>query len=48
MAASPVGYDGMIMPDHAPSIPGDAGSAQAFAFAFSYIQARIQLVNSER
>jgi mannonate dehydratase len=42
-----VGYDGMIMPDHVPQIQGDAGGAQAFAFAFGYIQALIQLVNSE-
>jgi mannonate dehydratase len=39
-----VGYDGMIMPDHAPQIEGDAGQAQAFAFAFGYIQALIQAV----
>ena len=42
-----VGYDGMIMPDHASRIEGDVGGAQAFAFAFGYIQALIQLVNSE-
>jgi mannonate dehydratase len=42
-----VGYDGMIMPDHAPRIEGDTGAAQAFAFAFGYIQALIQLVGSE-
>ena len=42
-----VGYDGMIMPDHAPQIEGDLGQAQAFAFAFGYIQALIQLVNRE-
>jgi len=42
-----VGYDGMIMPDHAPEIEGDARRAQAFAFAFGYIQALIQMVNSE-
>jgi mannonate dehydratase len=42
-----VGYDGMIMPDHVPVIAGDTGGAQAFAFAFGYIQALIQLVNSE-
>jgi len=42
-----VGYDGMIMPDHVPRIEGDEGSRQAFAFAFGYIQALIQLVNSE-
>jgi mannonate dehydratase len=40
------GYDGMIMPDHAPQIEGDAGQAQAFAFAFGYIQALIQAVGS--
>jgi mannonate dehydratase len=42
-----VGYDGMIMPDHVPQIDGDVGGAQAFAFAFGYIQALIQLVKSE-
>lgn len=42
-----IGYDGMIMPDHAPRIEGDAGGAQAFAFAFGYIQALIQMVKSE-
>jgi mannonate dehydratase len=40
-----VGYDGMIMPDHVPDIAGDTGGAQAFAFAFGYIQALIQQVN---
>jgi mannonate dehydratase len=42
-----VGYDGMIMPDHVPQIEGDQGQAQAFAYAFGYIQALIQLVNRE-
>jgi mannonate dehydratase len=42
-----VGYDGMIMPDHVPRIDGDDGGAQAFAFAFGYIQALIQVVNNE-
>jgi mannonate dehydratase len=42
-----VGYDGMIMPDHVPQIDGDEGGRQAFAFAFGYIQALIQLVSSE-
>jgi mannonate dehydratase len=41
-----VGYDGMIMPDHVPQIEGDAGQAQAFAFAFGYIQALIQAVGA--
>ena len=46
-----VGYDGMIMPDHLPTIPGDpgdyTGGRRAFAFAFGYIRALIQLVSSE-
>jgi mannonate dehydratase len=42
-----VGYDGMIMPDHVPTIDGDLEGAGAFAFAFGYIQALIQLVKSE-
>jgi mannonate dehydratase len=42
-----VGYDGMIMPDHVPQIEGDRGGHQAFAFAFGYIQALIQLVSNE-
>ena len=42
-----VGYDGMIMPDHAPRITGDAGARQAFAFEFGYIAALIQLMNQE-
>jgi len=41
-----VGYDGMIMPDHVPSSPGDTGGRQAWAFCFGYIQAAIQMVNS--
>jgi mannonate dehydratase len=42
-----VGYDGMIMPDHAPRITGDEGARQAFAFEFGYIAALIQLMNQE-
>ena len=42
-----VGYDGMMMPDHVPAIPGDAGGAQAFAHAFGYIQALIAAVAAE-
>jgi mannonate dehydratase len=38
------GYDGMIMPDHAPRIPGDEGQRQAFAFEFGYIAALIQMM----
>ncbi len=40
-----VGYDGMLMPDHVPSIEGDAGHAQAFAFTFGYIKALIAAVS---
>jgi mannonate dehydratase len=42
-----VGYDGMLMPDHAPVIVGDTDKQQAFAYCFGYIQALIQLVNQE-
>ena len=42
-----VGYDGMLMPDHVPTIQGDTGKTQAFAYCFGYIQALIQLVNQE-
>ena len=42
-----VGYDGMIMPDHAPRITGDQGGRQAFAVGFGYIAALIQLMNQE-
>jgi mannonate dehydratase len=38
-----VGYDGMLMPDHVPTVPGhpEAG-LQNFAFAYGYIRALIQ------
>jgi mannonate dehydratase len=42
-----IGYDGMIMPDHVPHIDGDTGSAQAFAYAFGYIQGLLQVVNGQ-
>ena len=42
-----VGYDGMLMPDHAPVIAGDIDKQQAFAYCFGYIQALIQMVNQE-
>jgi mannonate dehydratase len=42
-----IGYDGMIMPDHAPGIEGDTGGALAFAFAFGYMQGLLQTVYSE-
>jgi mannonate dehydratase len=42
-----VGYDGMMMPDHVPTIEGDANNLQGFAFAFGYIKALIAAVASE-
>jgi mannonate dehydratase len=42
-----VGYNGMLMPDHVPRIEGDLGGRQAFAYAFGYIRAVIQMVNAE-
>ena len=42
-----VGYDGMMMPDHVPSIDGDANGLQAFAFTFGYIKALIAAVSAE-
>ena len=40
-----VGYDGMMMPDHVPSIEGDTDNLQGFAFAFGYIKALIAAVS---
>ncbi len=40
-----VGFDGMMMPDHVPSIGGDARGLQAFAFTFGYIKALIAAVS---
>ena len=42
-----VGYDGMMMPDHVPSIEGDPNNLQGFAFAFGYIKALIAAVAAE-
>jgi mannonate dehydratase len=39
-----VGYDGMLMPDHVPRIPGDTGGRLGYTFAFGYIQAALQSV----
>jgi mannonate dehydratase len=37
----------MIMPDHVPSIDGDTGNLQGFAFAMGYIKALIAVVAAE-
>jgi mannonate dehydratase len=42
-----IGYDGMMMPDHVPTIAGDAEGLQGFAFAFGYIKALIAAVAAE-
>ncbi len=42
-----VGYNGMMMPDHVPHIDGDGSGRQAFAFAYGYIRALLQLLESE-
>jgi mannonate dehydratase len=42
-----IGYDGMMMPDHVPSIEGDTHGLQAFAFTFGYIKALIAAVAAE-
>jgi mannonate dehydratase len=41
-----IDYDGMMMPDHVPSIEGDTGNLQGFAFAFGYIKALIAAVDA--
>jgi len=43
-----LGYDGMLMPDHVPVIDGDVQGKQAYAYAYGYIQALIQMVNMEK
>ena len=43
-----VGYEGMIMPDHVPTIEGDADRYKAFSFCFGYIQALLQMLREER
>jgi mannonate dehydratase len=40
-----VGYEGMIMPDHVPTIPLPHGSEIAFAYTFGYINAVIRQVS---
>jgi mannonate dehydratase len=42
-----VGFDGMMMPDHVPTITGDGRGAQAFAFTFGYIKALIAAIAAE-
>jgi mannonate dehydratase len=37
-----VGYPYLLMPDHVPQAPGDAGGLQSFAYCYGYIRALIQ------
>ena len=37
-----IGYDGMLMPDHVPTIEGDHAGLQAFAFSYGYIHGLMQ------
>ncbi|HHY49130.1 MAG TPA: TIM barrel protein [Alphaproteobacteria bacterium] len=42
-----LGYDGMIMPDHVPSLDEDPTHAVAFAYCFGYIRALLQTLQPE-
>jgi mannonate dehydratase len=42
-----IGFEGMIMPDHAPQVVGDERGQKAFAFCFGYIQALLQQLRAE-
>jgi mannonate dehydratase len=42
-----VGYDGMLMPDHAPNLDVPDGNAQAFAFEYGYIRGLLQAVYTD-
>ncbi len=41
-----VDYGYMVMPDHMPTHADDPGGHQAFAFAYGYIRAMIQAVDT--
>ena len=41
------GYEHMIIPDHEPTSAEDPQSKVSYAFAYGYIKALIQAVNSE-
>lgn len=42
-----VGFDGMVMPDHVPRHDDPESGRQAFAFAYGYIRALIQMLEDE-
>ncbi|MCR5879708.1 mannonate dehydratase [Phenylobacterium sp. J367] len=42
-----VGYDGMLMPDHVPRVPGKPnGSQEGFAFAYGHIRGLLQALDA--
>jgi mannonate dehydratase len=42
-----VGYDGMLMPDHVPQVPGrPEATRESFAFAYGYIRGLMQAVDA--
>ena len=41
------GYEGAFLPDHMPESKGDPGLLQSYPFAYGYIRALIDGVNSE-
>jgi mannonate dehydratase len=43
-----VGYEYMIMPDHAPGIAGDNPGMVSFAFEYGYLKAMLQAVGQDR
>lgn len=42
-----VGYDGMLMPDHVPSLDVDSDGSRQFAYTLGYIKALIRAVDAE-
>jgi mannonate dehydratase len=42
-----VGYHYLVMPDHMPRHPDDPKGRQAFAFAYGYIKALLQVLDSQ-
>ena len=42
-----VGFTGMLMPDHVPTVAGDPRGLQGFAYAFGYIKALIAAVSAD-
>jgi mannonate dehydratase len=42
-----VGYDGMLMPDHVPHVPGrPEATRESFAFAYGYIRGLLQSLDA--